>query len=610
MIRKFLNILLAALLLSGSAMAAGWAPAGDRIRTRWASEVSPENAHPEYPRPQLVRGAWKNLNGLWDYCIIPRENGPEPQYSDGKILVPFCLESSLSGVGAKLTEADMLCYRTEFKVPGKWRRKKAVILHFGAVDWGCEVRVNGQEVGSHSGGYTAFSFDITPFIKKGQNTLEVLVIDGTDNNRQPVGKQVLNPSGIWYTAVSGIWQTVWLEAVSRDAYLLDYKVFGDVQNGVIGITPFAEGASEVEVNLLSGGKTLASATVEPGTMAELKPANPHLWSPDDPFLYELEFKVRDSRGKLSDKARGYTALRQFSTVLDSNGCKRMALNGKALFQYGPLDQGWWPDGLYTAPTEEAMIFDLQKTKEYGFNMLRKHVKVEPATFYYACDKLGLIVWQDMPNMSDNEKGKWDDWKFDTGGDYPADDEYRDTYYREWGEIINEFDKFQCIAVWVPFNENWGQFETKEVVDYTYSLDSTRFVNMASGGNWISGGVGDILDSHNYPDPTFHVWDQNMINVIGEYGGIGRPVEGHLWQADKNWGYVQFASEAEVTDKYVSLADSLAKQAAYSCAAAVYTQTTDVEGEVNGLITYDREVIKLDVDRVAKANRHVIDVAAK
>ena len=600
-------LILAILAFAANVLAAApaWQPAGEHIRTRWAAEVGPKNALPEYPRPQMQRRSWKNLNGLWDYAITP-DDVTEMPVPAGEILVPFALESSLSGVGQTLKPWDALWYRRTFRVPLLWRLRKTVLLHFGAVDYACEVWLNGEKLGEHRGGYTAFEFDVTKYLKKGRQTLILKVLDGTDNGLQPRGKQVSNPDGIWYTAVSGIWQTVWLEAVSRKGYIKDYDaVCPDLQT--VSITPYAVGAKDVKVELLDGGKVVAEAMVKCGKTADLKPAQPHLWTPDDPHLYGLRLTLQKD-GRKIDKVEGYTAIRTISKKADAEGHLRLALNDEILFQYGPLDQGWWPDGLYTAPTDEALEYDLVKTKEYGFNMLRKHIKVEPDRWYAHCDRLGILVWQDMPCTACYDSP--DQWAqgidvYDAGNSDQLSPEARNAFIEEWTEIIRSHRKFPCIVVWVPFNEAWGQFDTREVVELTKHLDPSRLVNMASGGNWISGKVGDILDSHYYPMPKMRLWDPELVNVLGEYGGIGLPFEGHTWETGRNWGYVKFSTSEEVTDKYVEYTELLKELVHEGCAAAVYTQTTDVESEINGLMTYDREIDKLDVARVAAANKAVI-----
>ena len=619
--RKRIIASFAALLaVAGMLSAQQWAPAGDRIKTKWADEVSPTNAHPEYPRPQMVRQDWQSLNGLWDYAITPKSQ-PCPRSFDGKILVPFAIESSLSGVGRTFTADDALWYKTTFSVPSAWKGKR-LMLNFEAVDWKAEVFVNDIKIGSHTGGYTHFSFDVTPYLKSGANSLVVRVEDATDNDFQPRGKQVSKPNGIWYTAVSGIWQSVWIEPVAP-AHITDYNVVSSIKDKAINVSVDAAGTQEgdvIKVFLLDGGigystetanaakpaadglyAVLASGMTVPGGSVTLNVASPKLWSPDSPYLYGLDIQILRN-GKVVDRVASYTAMREVGAYRKNGNTKLMGLNGEGIFQLGPLDQGWWPDGLYTAPTDEALKFDIQKTKDFGFNMIRKHIKVEPDRWFYYCDQLGIIVWQDMPSFAVSKR--WGMYYYGEGEDWPASPEAKSNYYKEWTEIINQVKKFQCIAVWVPFNEAWSQFDTKDVVAFTYSCDPTRLVNQSSGGNWEVG-VGDILDNHHYPWPAMRMWDKEMINVLGEYGGIGFPVAGHLWQADRNWGYVQYKSGEDVLKEYEGFADNLMLIIRQGCSAAVYTQTTDVEGEVNGLMTYDREIIKMDEARLREVNLKVI-----
>ena len=625
MSRRFITTLAAILAVAGTLSAQSWAPAGNRIKTKWAEEVSPTNAHPEYPRPQMLRPEWKSLNGLWDYAVTPKSEA-RPKTFDGKILVPFAIESSLSGVGKALTPDDALWYSTSFSVPSNWKGKR-LILNFDAVDWKAEVFVNDIKVGSHTGGYTRFSLDVTPYVKNGSNSLVVRVEDASDNDFQPRGKQVKDPRGIWYTSVSGIWQSVWIEPVAP-AHITDYNVVSSVADKAINVTVDAAGVQEgdvVKVFLLDGGigystetanaakpaadgmySVLASGMAVPGGTVTLNVRNPKLWSPESPYIYGLDIQILRA-GKVIDRVAAYAPMREVSAYRKNGNTLLMGLNGEGLFQLGPLDQGWWPDGLYTAPTDEALKFDIQKTKDFGFNMIRKHVKVEPDRWYYYCDQLGMIVWQDMPSFAVSKK--WGMYYYGEGEDWPASPEAKANYYKEWGEILNQFKKFQCIAVWVPFNEAWSQFDTKDVVAFTKRTDPTRLVNQSSGGSWEEG-VGDILDNHHYPYPAFRMWDKNMINVLGEYGGIGFPVQGHLWQADKNWGYVQYKSGDEVLAEYADFAEQLKQLIKQGCSAAVYTQTTDVEIEVNGLMTYDRKEMKVDAARIASANREVIAAASE
>ena len=592
-----------------------WSPAGDNVKTRWASEVSPANARTEYPRPQMVRKGWACLNGLWDYAVAPVAEAqmPEPQ---GEILVPFCIESSLSGVCTRIDSQNALWYRRTLEKPSGWDGKR-ILLHFDAVDWSAEVFIDGKPVGSHTGGYTAFCFDITDYLSDEPAVLSLKVWDPTDDLdfRIPRGKQVSDPKGIWYTPVTGIWQSVWMEAVG-DAYIADYNVVPSLDGSLEVSVDVAGEADDVKVEILRPRKGynpekpawgLFKKASGKGAKQTLKVRRPKLWSPDQPWLYGVRIKLLKG-GKVIDKVDGYTAIREIGIKEDEAGFRRLALNGEILFQFGPLDQGWWPDGLYTAPTAEAMAFDVEQTKALGFNMIRKHIKVEPSRWYYDCDRLGMMVWQDMPCISTYENRS--DWAqgedyYGAGRDQDVTPAQKANYYKEWGEIIDQLRKFPSIVVWVPFNEAWGQFDTEQVCQFTRQRDSSRLINAASGGNWIEG-CGDILDSHRYPIPRMRLIDRKMVNVLGEYGGIGRPVDGHTWDIGRKWGYVQYDTEEKVTQVYCLYADDLVgiKQTD-GCAAAVYTQTTDVEGEVNGFLTYDREVLKLDAEAVRKANEAVI-----
>ena len=580
---------------------AQWKPAGDKIKTQWAEQVNPKSVLPEYPRPLMERSEWQNLNGEWEYAIKP-VGEVEPASFDGNILVPFAVESSLSGVQKEVGEKNELWYKRSFTVPAKWKGKD-VMLNFGAVDWKAEVFVNDVLVGSHKGGYTPFSFNITPFLKgSGAQKLVVRVWDPSDKGYQPIGKQTSNPQGIWYTSVTGIWQTVWLEPVVSN-HITAVKSIPNVDANALNVTVGASTpcvTSIVEVKLLDKGAVVASAKGVQGQELRLGVKNPTLWSPENPYLYDMSITLSQN-GKVIDQVKSYTAFRKISVEKDKNGILRMCLNNKPLFHYGPLDQGWWPDGLYTAPTDEALLYDIKKTKEWGFNMIRKHVKVEPARWYYHCDKEGILVWQDMP--SGDMGNRWEPHKYNGGTDKERSVESVANYYQEWKEIMDLGVSHPSIVVWVPFNEAWGQFDTEKVVAWTKAYDPSRLVNPASGGNHRP--CGDILDLHNYPGPDMFLFDAQRVTVLGEYGGIGLPLENHLWWNKRNWGYIQFKNSDEVTAEYVKYANELKGFVKRGFSAAVYTQTTDVEGEVNGLMTYDRKVIKINEAKVKAANQSVI-----
>ncbi|HNX56528.1 MAG TPA: glycoside hydrolase family 2 TIM barrel-domain containing protein [Prolixibacteraceae bacterium] len=579
---------------------AQWKPAGEKIRTQWADKIDVKNVLPEYPRPIMERADWLNLNGLWDYSIL-KTGSAEPASFNGQILVPYPVESSLSGVMKPVGSENEVWYRRTFEVPAKWKGKN-VLLHFGAVDWKADVWVNDVKIGSHTGGYTPFSFDLTPFLNKtGTQKLVVRVWDGTDKGFQPRGKQTSEPRGIWYTPVTGIWQTVWLEPVYAK-HIENIRAVADIDKGKISVSVVAGAAAYgdiVEVKVFDGAKEIASAKANAAEKLEIAIPEAKLWSPESPFLYTMKISLT-SNGAVADQVNSYFAMRKVSTKRDKNGIVRLELNNKPCFQFGPLDQGWWPDGLYTAPTDEALKYDLQKTKDFGFNMIRKHVKVEPARWYTYCDQLGILVWQDMP--SGDRSPQWQNHNYFNGNEFIRSAESEANYRKEWKEIIDYLYSNPCVVTWVPFNESWGQFKTPEIVEWTKTYDPSRLVNPASGGNHYP--VGDILDLHNYPGPDMYLFDGQRATVLGEYGGIGLALEGHLWNTEKNWGYVQFKNSKEVTDEYVKYAESLLKFIKSGFSAAVYTQTTDVEGEINGLMTYDRKVIKIEEPRVREINQKV------
>ena len=585
---------------------AQWKPAGDKIKTKWAEQIDPQNVLPEYPRPQLERTDWVNLNGEWEYAIKPKGE-VEPNSFDGNILVPFAVESSLSGVQKEVGENNELWYKRSFAVPANWKNKD-VVLNFGAVDWKADVFINDILIGSHQGGFTPFSFNITPYLTgKSNQKLVVRVWDPSDRGYQPRGKQTSNPEGIWYTPVTGIWQTVWLEPVATN-HITSVKSIPNIDNGTMNVTVGTSqpcNTAVVEVKLLDKGQVVASAKGVQGKELRLAVQNPTLWDTSNPYLYDMKVSLTKD-GKVVDDVKSYTAFRKISSKRDANGIMRMQLNNKNLFQYGPLDQGWWPDGLYTAPTDEALLYDIVKTKDWGFNMIRKHVKVEPARWYYHCDKEGILVWQDMP--SGDMGNQWAPHTYNGGTDKERSSASIANYYQEWKEIMDLCVSHPSVVVWVPFNEAWGQFDTEKVAEWTKNYDPSRLVNPASGGNHRA--CGDILDLHNYPGPSMFLFDPQRVTVLGEYGGIGLPLENHLWWNKRNWGYVQFKNSDEVTAEYVKYANELKEMVDRGFSAAVYTQTTDVEGEVNGLMTYDRKEIKINEAAVKNANQAVINQLSK
>src|SRR5262245_12328677 len=597
-------IAFAACLISPTA--ADWQPGKGPLLTRWAKDVRPDKVHPEYPRPQMVRKDWLNLNGLWDYAIRPRKEA-RPEKFDGQILVPFPVESALSGVMKPVGPEQRLWSRRTFDVPKEWAGKRC-LLHFGAVDWETQVSINGKNVGEHRGGYDPFTFDITDALKKdGEQELIVAVWDPTDQGRQPRGKQVRKPESIWYTPTTGIWQTVWLEPVA-ESHIRSLKIVPDINSETVRVTVEGTGRAGAEVRLQIDSAAIAGtgkpAIVDPAVKASGKTGEEIslkvpfgsrcFWSPDRPWLYGLRVQLL-AQGKVADTVDSYFGMRKIALDKDEKGITRILLNDKPLFQYGPLDQGFWPDGLYTAPTDEALRYDLEMTKKLGFNMVRKHVKVEPARWYYHCDRLGLLVWQDMPSGDASvAPGK---------GEIKRSKESAENFERELKAMIAALHNHPCIVLWVPFNEGWGQYDTKRIADLVKKQDPTRLVTCASGWNDVAG-AGDVHDIHVYPGPGAPPPEEKRAVVLGEFGGLGLPLSGHTWQAEKNWGYRSFKTQKELTAAYLQLAANLRMLIARGLSAAVYTQTTDVEVEVNGLLTYDRAVVKMDEKRITEANKRL------
>lgn len=578
------------------------------LKTPWTDLVDPSNPLPEYPRPQMVREKWQNLNGQWDYAIVPKGSLPEAGFQ-GQITVPFPVESLLSGVQKRVGPDQELWYEREVMI-SQDRKNKVTLLHFGAVDWESEVWINGKRAGGHQGGFDGFSLNISELLVKGQKqTIRVRVWDPSDAGPQPRGKQVQDPKGIWYTPVTGIWQTVWMETVpvqhiSAINFITDWE-----SNNLIFNTQLAGDRSDltIQINIADQDGFSAIETALPGQPIRIHLSDPKPWSPSTPFLYQVTVKLFQGK-KLLDEVKSYAAFRDIRMGRDVSGHQKMMLNGEELFQYGPLDQGWWPDGLYTAPTDEALLFDIQTTKAMGFNMIRKHVKVEPARWYYHTDVLGMLVWQDMPSGDMGNRWEVRPGVIRKGLNKERTPESEEIFKTEWKEIINEFKFFSSIVVWVPFNEAWGQFKTKEITDLTRTLDSSRLINSASGGNFEMEGsivVGDILDLHNYPDPVMPdpaIFGSKSVLVLGEFGGLGLPLEGHTWQQKDNWGYQSFKTSKELEARYTALINDLDQLIFNGLSAAIYTQITDVEIETNGLMTYDRKVIKLPVDMLFKIHQ--------
>lgn len=576
----------------------GWQAVPGKIASPWAEKVNPSAPLPEYPRPQMVRSNWSNLNGLWQYAILPKSESSIPGAAQGSILVPFAVESSLSGVGKTVGKDSVLWYKRTVSVSSD--KSKKILLHFGAVDWQCTVFVNGKQVGTHEGGYDPFSFDITSALKKGKTQdIAIRVWDPSDDGPQPRGKQVKKPHSIWYTPVTGIWQTVWMEAVPQ-TYIAETRQTPDIDDKTLKVVATVENAQagdQVIVSAWDGETKVAEQMASPNSEVSLSIPSPKLWTPQSPFLYDLKYNVV-RKGKVVDEVKSYFAMRKISMAPDQAGIQRMLLNNSFVFQYGPLDQGWWPDGLYTAPTDEALKFDIVKTKEMGFNMIRKHVKVEPARWYTHCDQMGILVWQDMPSGDLGNRWEMRPGIYGKATDKDRTPESEKIFRTEWEEIMQDLHNFPSIVVWVPFNEAWGQFKTKEIVNWTMKKDPSRLVNTASGGNFEN--VGHIIDLHNYPEPLMpdpELFGKERILVLGEFGGLGLPVENHTWQDKNNWGYQSFKNSNELLKRYAEFINRMPHLIEKGLSAAVYTQTTDVEVETNGFMTYDRKVMKVPFERL-------------
>ncbi len=613
-------------LVASSLSAADWKPADGPLMTRWAKDVSPGNSHPEYPRPQLVRREWLNLNGLWDFAIKPKAEDRPTAY-EGSILVPFPVESALSGVMRRVSPDERLWYRRSVTVPKDWGTRR-VLLHFDAVDFEATVLIDGKQVGVHRGGYTPFTFDVTEQLTPGApHELAVAVWDPSDAGTQPRGKQVNKPSGIWYTPTTGIWQTVWLEPVVKTHFQDVLFQPGGAPNAVILTVATAEATTELPLDVEIFDR-LADPGVTPNKLASASGTSAiplvltvpsdatTYWTPDTPQLYGVVVKLYSAdRKQVLDEVQSYFALRMIDVVTGPRDrVARIRLNERPVFLIGPLDQGFWPDGLYTAPTDEALRYDLETTKRLGFNMVRKHVKVEPSRWYYWCDRLGLIVFQDMPSgdksaPSTAAKPNSPDaqaW-YEGKAQITRSPESAKEFEAELLELIASRRQFPCIIGWVPFNEGWGQFDTAGVVRTIKDHDARRLVTPASG--WNDFPVGDIHDVHSYPGPAAPNAEPQRACMLGEFGGLGLPTAGHVWSSNgKNWGYVKYKNNDELTNAYLNLTTKLAPLIESRLSAAVYTQTTDVETEVNGLMTYDRAVIKMDADRLYQANRALIEMA--
>ena len=577
------------------------------IRTPWFDKVDRHLPLAEYPRPQFERKDWICLNGEYDYAVTG-DTADAPKKYDGKILVPFSVESELSGVGKALLPEQRLWYRRKFTV-GKEFSGKEALLHFGAVDWQCSVWVNGKLVGEHTGGYNPFTFNITDVITEGENELVVKVFDPTDAGHQQRGKQILVTKGFWYTATSGIWQTVWLEPVNR-CRIDSLRLVPDIDEGVIriNIKRTCKCGGKLYAKVLEGDKVVFDSEI--ADKAAIPVPDARLWSPEDPFLYTLLLTL-DCNGE-KDEVSSYFGMRKFSIVKDSAGIPRLGLNNKPYFQRGLLDQGYWPESQLTPPTDEAMIFDIEKMKELGYNMLRKHIKEEPLRWYYHCDRLGMLVWQDMisggqyignvlagvlPNINIHVKdSKYKSFKRDKP-------EWRQEFKDELFGMIDNL--YNCVSVccWVPFNEGWGQFDAKEIGTAIKNYDPSRFVDHASG--WHDQGGPEFKSIHKYILPVHAPTARRTAGrpiVLSEYGGYSWNIVEHAWNPKRSFGYIMFKNSEKLSAAYKRLHESqVIPLINKGLCATVYTQVSDVEFEVNGIYSYDRKILKLDADTVRAVN---------
>jgi beta-galactosidase/beta-glucuronidase len=587
------------------------------LMTEWSKKLDPEKPLPEYPRPQWRREQWVNLNGRWEYAITKRAVSM-PEKSDGTIIVPFGAESALSDVMRPVLPSQRLWYRRTFILPEKWGAalfdRGRILLHCGAIDWEATIWVNNTEIGTHRGGYTPFTFDITNVLLNRQNNantmheIKIGVWDPTDRGNQERGKQVLHPFGVNYTPITGIWQTIWLEMVPQ-TYIESCRIIPDIDTQSVTLNSRIQNAAgqkaDLRIKVTLKGKELINQVFPVEDVIRLSIPEIELWSPDTPTLYDIRFELMVG-GKILDEVESYFGMRHIGLKKDVNGILRLALNHQIVFQYGSLDQGYWPDGLYTAPTDEALRFDIELQKKLGFNMIRKHIKVEPARWYYHCDTIGILVWQDMPSGGSQAAGALSNFalrmkkELHFGRKDPA---VQAQYFAELEAMIKALWNHPSIVMWVPFNEGWGQFRTEDAVALVRQLDTTRLVNNASG--WTDHRIGDVHDIHTYPGPDIPPLEDARAVVCGEFGGLGFEVPDHLWKIKFKWGYRKFKTAEALEGKYTQLMEKLKELKIKGLSAAVYTQITDVEGEINGLYTYDRKIAKIPPEKLVQQHHVVI-----
>ncbi|MEM6377309.1 MAG: sugar-binding domain-containing protein [Bacteroidota bacterium] len=597
-------------------------PIQGKILSEWAEKVNPENAWREYPRPQMVREDWSSLNGLWEYAVTSNRT-KSPDKWEKHILVPFALETPLSGVGRRIEADEVIWYRRTFEL--EVERSKRHLLHFEGVDYKCMVWVNGQLAGSHIGGNLPFSFDVSDLVKPGNNEVQLRVIDGTDDPDlyQLRGKQKRDNKGIWYTPSSGIWAPVWIESVP-ETYIESIQVLADMHGELQAEARIGGQQQEVKLNISILNEGAVMATKQGfNERLNLSLQNAQLWSPSTPFLYDLEIQLLNAKDEVIDQVSSYVGFRSVGKQCDENGNWQFTLNGQTLFQLGPLDQGWWPGSFLLPPADEAIVWEMEFLKKAGFNMIRKHKKVEPRRYYYHADRIGLVIWQDQTsggsggsewpkwkrlnfaskNYAPKNKNWWKDQSDPVNADWP--DWAHAQYMAELKSMIDVLHNHPSVIVWTTFNERWGQHRSLEIGQWVEQYDPSRLLNIASGGNFFE--VGDVADHHQYPHPYFPLdmpIYNDYIKVVGEFGGHGWPEQGHLWDPEKrNWGYGGLPkTKAEYIKRYEESCEILGKLKKEGIAAGVYTQTTDVEGEINGLITYDRKVIKIKAEELYKMHK--------
>ncbi|MBN2157136.1 MAG: beta-galactosidase [Candidatus Lokiarchaeota archaeon] len=594
-----------------------WNPVKGQIMTKWAEDVDSTNPYPSYPRPQMKRDRWLSLNGLWNY-VITRTMDKFPTRYDDKILVPYPIESALSGVKRPLKPREVLWYHRMLIIPPEWHEKR-ILLNFGAVDWNCIVYINKHKVGSHQGGFGGFFFDITEHVSwKNPNEIFVAVQDPTNKGSQPRGKQILKPWAAFYTAISGIWQTIWIEPVSNlsintikitpifDSDEFEITVIDTDKRSILKNELVSTPKTRVIIEVFQQGKIVQSTEGETSIPIKVKISEPKYWSSESPQLYDFRISLVINE-TIEDTVLSYSGLRKIEVKKDSAGIPKIFLNDEEIFQLGVLDQGYFPDGLYTAPNEEALYYDANIAKDIGLNMIRKHVKIEPAIWYHHCDKIGILVWQDMPYAGSIIRGSISQilfrgrWLWKTRA-LRKNKEVITQFEHELQDMVEKLNHFPSIITWVIFNEGWGQHRTIELTNKIREWDSSRLIDSVSG--WVDKNVGDMRDLHKYPGPMMPELEEFRVSVNGEFGGLGLKVPGHMWKGPKYWAYQTYKTQEELQQEYAVLLQKVKKLKEQGLTTAIYTQISDVEQEINGYMTYDR-ILKYDKEFLQKIHRNII-----